>query len=99
MSVEYSRFCASKATWLVASRVCASSPMFVTFTETRQNTPAAWVETGAVPRAVCEQSTLVTVNSNLPSRAGWLRPTACAESDDESPPEAGDCDELSPPPA
>src|SRR5829696_2611247 len=70
--------------------------MFATFTDTRQNTPAACVLIGSAPRVFFEQSTLVTVNSNLPSRAGWFSPTACAES---PPPEAdGESVELSPPP-
>jgi hypothetical protein len=53
---------------------------------------------GSAPRVFFEQSTPVTVNSNLPSRAGWLSPTVSAASDDESPRPEADDDEESPPP-
>src|SRR4051812_5193741 len=89
-SAENSRPCASKAFWLEASNNCASFPMFDTFSETTQNTPWAVVVMGSVPSVFWEQSTPLTVNSNLPSRTAWFRPTALAESPEGEPPSTED---------
>src|SRR3954454_21385438 len=60
--------------------------MFATLTSTRQNTPVALVATGSLPRVDFEQSTPVTVNSNLPSLTAWFSPTAwAAASPDDAP--------------
>src|SRR3954454_3141926 len=64
--------------------------MFFTLTDARQNTPCAFVLTGSLPRVVFEQSTPVTVNSNLPSRTAWFSPTALAASPDDEPPPPDD---------
>src|SRR5258705_12049192 len=52
--------------------------MFFTVTETLQNWPWAFLFRNSEPTWAMPHSTLVTVNSNLPSRAGWLSPTVGA---------------------
>src|SRR4051812_32237683 len=60
--------------------------MFFTESDTMQKVPCAVLDSGALPIVFWEQSTPLTVNSNLPSRAAWLRPMAFDEPLSTEPP-------------
>src|SRR3954470_11978465 len=91
LSAENLRSCASNASCEPASNVCALFPIFATCSATMQNTPCAFfVRYGLSPIVVLLQSTLVTVNSNLPSRTGVPSPADFAFG---AVVEAGACDE------
>src|SRR5439155_22506643 len=52
--------------------------MFFTDTLTRQYWPCAVLLSGASPTCATPQVTLLTTNSNLPSRTGWFMPAFAA---------------------